>query len=150
MTMNNFCQSPVTTKTQGENRNAIFISERINTSDMLAETLKVLTLDSTINDSAYCHSDENDAEINSKSDLLVATHTSDRKKRKVTNTDTTNKNSQQILWINQTLPIVMPPIDLMVSDGVAAGRGTNHARQTTDSKVIVADVVHVLSRLLRT
>ena len=86
--MDNFCQSHVTTNTQRENANTIFTNERRNTLDMLAETLKGLTLDSTINDSAYYNSDKSDA----KGNPLLATHTSDRKKRKVTDTDTTNGN----------------------------------------------------------
>ena len=45
VTMDTFCQSPVTTNTQGDNAKAIFTSERRNTLDMLEETLKGLTLD---------------------------------------------------------------------------------------------------------
>ena len=55
VTMDTFCQSPVTTNTQGENANAILTSERQNASDILAETLKLLTLQSKINDSEYYH-----------------------------------------------------------------------------------------------
>ena len=80
VTMDTFCQSPVMTNTQGENANPIFTSERRNNLDMLVETLKGLTLDSTINDSAYDYSDEDVTEENPKSDPLVATHTSDCKK----------------------------------------------------------------------
>ena len=95
VTMDNLCQSPFTTNTQEENVNAIFTSERRNTSDMLTETLKLLTLDSTINDSAYYNSDKNNAESNPKIDPLVATHTSNGKKIKFTDTDTTNGNYPQ-------------------------------------------------------
>ena len=59
--MDTFCQSPITTNTQGENANAIFTSERQNNLNMLAEILKGLTLDSKINDSAYYNLDEDDA-----------------------------------------------------------------------------------------
>ena len=45
----NFCQMSVTPNTQGENENTIMISERLNNSDALAETLKGLT----INDTGY-------------------------------------------------------------------------------------------------
>ena len=82
VTMDNFCQSPVTTNTQGENANVVFTSERRNISDVLAETLKGLTLDSTINDSSYYDSDKSDAEDYPKSNRLVATHTSDGKNEK--------------------------------------------------------------------
>ena len=84
-----------TTNTQGENANIIFTSERRITLDVLAETLKGLTLHSTINISAYYNSDKDDAESDPKIDPLEATHTSDGKKRKVTNTDTTNGDSPQ-------------------------------------------------------
>ena len=52
VTMYTFCQSPVTTNTQEENANTIFTSGRRNTLDMLAETLKGLTLDPTSNNYA--------------------------------------------------------------------------------------------------
>ena len=84
-----FCRSPVITNTQGENENVILTSERINKSDALAETLKVLT----INDAGYYNSEGNHAEGDHASDSKVATHTSNIKKRKVT--DTSNGNLQQ-------------------------------------------------------
>ena len=80
LTMDTSCQSPITTSTQGENANKIFTSDRQNNLYMMAETLKGLTLDSTINDSAYYNLEKSDAEVDPKSDPLVATHTSDRKK----------------------------------------------------------------------
>ena len=84
--MDTFCQSPITTNTQGENTNAILTSERINNSDALEETLKVLT----INNTGYYNSDENDAEGDPESDPKVATPTSHGNKRKFT--DTSNRN----------------------------------------------------------
>ena len=130
MTMDNFCQSPVTTSTQGENAKVIFTSERQNILDVLTETLKVLTIDSTINNSACYNSDEDDAESNPERDPLVANHASDRNKRKVTDTDTTNGNYPQKLLINGILLMIIPPIDPRISDGVSAGRETMYARQT--------------------
>ena len=99
---------------------------------MLEEMIKVLTLDSKINYSAYYNSDKYDAEGNPKSDPLVATHNIDGKKRKVTDTDTTNVSSPQDLFINRNLPMIIPPIDLWI--------GTMHAHQMIDLKVIVTDV----------
>ena len=93
--MDTFCQSPAMTNIQGDNANAILTSERIKNLDVIAETLKGLTIDSTIRDSANYDSDKNDAEGNPKSDPLLDTHNSDRKKIKVTDTDTTNGNSPQ-------------------------------------------------------
>ena len=109
--MDTFCQSPFITNTQGENVNAVFTIETQNTSDMLAETPKVLTIDSTINNSAYYNSDEDDAEGDPKIDPKVATHTSDGKKIKVADTETTNGNSPQKILINRTLLMIIPPID---------------------------------------
>ena len=127
--MDTFYQSLVTTNTQVENTNAIFASERQNTSDVLEEKLKGLTLDSTINNSAYYNSDEYDAESDPNSDPL-ATHNNDRKKIKFTDTDTINGNSPQKLLINRTLPIIIPPIYPPIAGGFVAIRGTMHARQT--------------------
>ena len=79
VTIDSLCQSPITTNTQGDNVNSILTSKRQKKLDVLTERLKVLTNDSTINDSAYYNSDKNDAESDPKSDPLVATHTSDRK-----------------------------------------------------------------------
>ena len=108
-----------------------------------------MTIDSTINDSAYYNSDKNDAEGNPKSDPLVATHTSDVKNRKVTDTDTTNGNSPQKILIDRTLLIIIPPIDPRIADGVAADIGTAHARQTPTLKVIVTDAARSSARIFR-
>ena len=59
------------------------------------ETLKGSTLDSKINHSAYYNSEKDDVESDPKSDPLVANHTSDRKKGKVADTDTTHGNYPQ-------------------------------------------------------
>ena len=59
--------------------------ERRISSEILAEMIKefkVLTLQSTINDFSFYNSEEDDAESDPKTDQLVATHTSDRKKKK--------------------------------------------------------------------
>ena len=58
----------------------------------------------TVNDSEYYNSEKDNAENNPKIDQLVANHTSNGKKRKVTDNDTTNRNSAQRLWINQLIP----------------------------------------------
>ena len=53
-------------------------SKRLISSDILAETINgfnELTIQSTINDSAYDDSGEDDAESNSNSDPKVATYT---------------------------------------------------------------------------
>ena len=79
MAMDTFCQSPVTTNTQRKNAN--IPNEMQITLYILVQTLKGLTLHSTINDYAYYISDEDDTESNLKRDPLVDTHTSDGKKK---------------------------------------------------------------------
>ena len=79
----------------------------------------------------------------------MATHTSDGNKIKVADTGTTNGNYQQKILINQTLPMIITPIDPQISDEVAAGRGTTHARQTISSKVILTDTVHSGAHVFR-
>ena len=69
-----------------------------------------MTLQSKINSSAYYHSDEDDAESDPNSDLKVATHTSDGKKIKVTDTDTTNGNYPHKSLINQIIPEIIPAV----------------------------------------
>ena len=81
--MDTFCQYPVKTNTQRKNTNVT--NKRRIPSEILVEMIKVfkgLTLQSTINNSEYYNSDEDDAESDPKIDQLVATHTSDRKERK--------------------------------------------------------------------
>ena len=108
-----------------------------------------MTIDSTIKDSAYYNSDEDDTESDPNTDLLVATHTIDGKKRKVTDTDTTNGNSPHKLLINWTTPVIILPIEPPITDGVTAVRGTLHARQMIASKEIVTDAALSGAHILR-
>ena len=87
--MDTFCHSPGMINTKRKNANA---SERLNNLDELSEILKCLTIDSKINNSAYYNSDEYDAEGKPKSYPLVETPAIDRKKGKVIDTDTINRN----------------------------------------------------------
>ena len=103
--MDTFCQSPVTTNTQGNILNVL--NGRRISSNILAEMIKVfkgLTLYSTINNSAYYHPEEDDAESDPNSDPDVATHTIDGKKGKSIATDTTNRKSPHKLLINRLIP----------------------------------------------
>ena len=102
MTTDNLIQPPVTTNAPREKTDVA--NERQISSDILTETIKGfnrLTLQSTINDSADDHSNKNFAKSDPKSDPLVTTHTSDRKERKITDTDTTNGNSPHTLLTNR-------------------------------------------------
>ena len=155
VTMDTFChQSPVTTNTRGEISNVK--NERQISLDILAETIKGfngLAVQSTINDSTYYNSEEDDAEINPNSDPKVATHTSDRKNRKFTDTNITNGNSPHKLLINRLIPEIIPffilPIDQTTAGGVAASGGTLHACRTTLSKEIVADAACSAARVFK-
>ena len=68
------------------------------------------------------HSNKNVTRSDPKSDQLVATHTSDRKKINITYTDTTKVNSPQKLLTNREIPaiipVVVPPVNQMTTDGV--------------------------------
>ena len=100
--MDTFIRPPATINTPRETTDVA--NKRQISLDSLAETIKGfnrLTLDSTINDYADDHSNKNVAESDPKSDPLVDTHTSDRKKVKITDTDTTNGNSAQKLLTNR-------------------------------------------------
>ena len=105
VTMDTSChQQPVTISTQGEITNVT--NERQISLEIMVKTIKGfngLTIKSTINNSAYYNSEEDDAESNPNSDPKVATHTSDGNKRKVTDTDTTNGNSPRKLLINRLI-----------------------------------------------
>ena len=130
-----------------------FQNERQISSNILAETIKVfkgLTLDSTINDSAYYHSEEDDAEIDPNRNPKVATHTNGGKKRKVTDTDTTNGNYPRKLLINRLIPVTIPTIDQKISEDTAGIGDTLHARRTILSKEIVTNAARRSARVLWT
>ena len=73
-----------------------------------------MALQSTINDFTYYNSEEDDAESYPNSDPKVATHISDGKKGKVADTDTTNRNYQQNLLINQLIPEIISVVILSI------------------------------------
>ena len=112
-----------------------------------------MTLQSTINNSSYFCSDENDVESDPKSDQVVVTHTSDGKKIKFTDTDTTNRNSPHKLLINRLIPdiipVFIPPINQMTTDWVADSGGTFHAVSKILSKDIVTDAARSAARVFK-
>ena len=92
-----------TYNTQRENENKMLTSEKRDKSDALAEKLKGLT----INNTGYYESDSsnaNDEKGDPASYLKIATHTSDGKKIKVT--DTSKGYLQPKLLSNRNLPII--------------------------------------------
>ena len=133
VTMNNFCLTPITPNTQGDNKNAILTSERLNNSNAQEEMLKGLK----INDIGYYESDENDARVDPARDQKVPTHTSDGKKRKVT--DTSNGSLQQKLSSNRTLPIITTTIDPHIPGRFATCVGNPHALTTPTTKGVITD-----------
>ena len=112
-----------------------------------------MTLQSTINYSAYYNSDEEYVERDPNSDPLVATHTSDVKKRKVTDTDTTNIKYPQTLLINRLIPEIIPviilPINPPIAYGVEASRGTLHAHEMITLKEIFMDAAYSGAHIFR-
>ena len=130
--MDNSIQSPLTTNKPKDKTDVP--NERQISLDILVETLKgfnILTLQSTISDSADDHSDQNDAESDPKIDQVVATHTSDGNERKVTATDSTKVNSPHKLLTNRkipsNIPAVIPAVKQMTADRVAISGRAFHA-----------------------
>ena len=136
-----------TSNTQIENENKILTSEKRDKSDALAEILKGLT----INDARYYESDSsnaNDAKGDPASDLNIATPTSDRKKRKVT--DTSNGYLQQKLLSNWTLLIITTTINPRIDNRVAPCEAYPHKIATPQTMKIITDTACSSARVLRT
>ena len=155
MTINTFCQSPITTNTQGKIANVP--NERQIYANVLSETIigfRILTLDSTMNSSEYYHSEENDAENDPNRYPKVATHSSDRKKIKVTDTDTTNENSPHKLLINWIIQEIILVEILLIEqtiseDGAEIGE-ILHVYCTIISKKIVIDATRRYAHVIIT
>ena len=106
---------------------------------MLAATLKGLI----INNSGYYVSDSanaNDEKVDLASYPKVATHTSDRNKRKVT--DTSNGDLQQKLLSNQTLPIINTMIGLCINDRVVTPGASLTKLPTPQVTKCIMDAAH--------
>ena len=80
---------------------------------------------------------------------MVDNYTSDGKKRKVADTNTSNRNYPQKLSINRTIPAIIPLIDPPIADGVVAIIVTLHARQTISLKEIFTDVARSGARVFQ-
>ena len=113
-----------------------------------------LTIQSTIRDSAYYDSEEHNAVSDLKSDSLVATYTSDRNERKITDTDTTNGNCPHKLILNRFIPKITPgafrPIHQTITDDVVGTGETLKVRQTVLSKEIATDATCSDARIFQT
>ena len=111
-------------------------SERRISLDILAETINgfnQLTIQSTVNDSEYYDSEENNAESDPNSDKKLATYT-------------TNGNFPHKLLTNREIPAivqgVIPPFNQMNADGVMTSRGDLHTVSTVHRKEIIMGATH--------
>ena len=109
-----------------------------------------MKIQSTISDSSYYNLEEHDAVSDPKSDVLVATHTSDENKRKITDTDTTNVNSPHKLFLCQIIPGAIRQIYQTIMEDVAVIGETLYTRMMVLSKEIVTDAAHIGARIFQT
>ena len=133
-----------TSNTQGDNENTILKSEKLDKSDKLEEMLK----DFTINNAEYYVSgsaNTNDAKGDPASNPKTVNHTSDRNKRKVT--DTSNGILQKKLLSNWTLPIVTTTMDPRIGDRIVTYGGTTHTLETNMTKEVIMDAVRSSARV---
>ena len=140
--MDTFChQSPITTNTQGEIIN--LKNERQISSNIMAETIKVfngLTIQSTINDSTFYDSEEDDTESDLNRNPKVATHT--------TNIYYTHKLLTNRL-IPDIIPVAIPPIEQTIAEDAAGSVETLHARLTIILKEIVTNALRSAAHVLQ-
>ena len=112
-----------------------------------------MTIQSPINDYAYYNSEEDGAASNRNSNPKVATHTSEIKKREVTDTDNTNRYYPRKLLISRIIPEIIPvailPIYQTIVEDAAVSGDTLHARCTIISKEIVTDTARRAARVFR-
>ena len=94
----------------------------------------------TINNARYYESEsanENDSKGDPAKNSKIATHTSDGKKGKVT--DTRHGDLQQKLWSNRTLPIITTTMDPRIDDGVTTCRAYPHKIATPLMLDVITD-----------
>ena len=131
---------------QRENENTILTSEKRYKLDELTETLRGFT----INDVGYYESDSanaNDAKGDPASNPRVATHNTDGKKRKVT--DTSNKYLQQKLLGNRTLLIITTIIDPRIDNRVATSGASPHKLATPQKTEVITGTACSSAWILR-
>ena len=94
----------------------------------------------TINDTRYYESDSanaNDAKDDPAINQKIATHTSDGKKRKVT--DTSNGDLQQKILSNRNLLIITTTMDPRIDDGVTTCGAYPHKISTPLTLDVITD-----------
>ena len=133
-----------TSNTQRENENAILTIEKRDKPNKLAETLK----DVQINDAKYYVPDsanENEAKGDPASNPKTFNHTSDGKKRKVT--DTSNRILQHKILSNRTLWTVTMTMDSMIDNRTATCGGTPLTFATPRAKEVITDAARSSARV---
>ena len=84
---------------------------------------------------------------------MVATHTSDRNERKVTDNDTTKGTPPHKLLTNrivpEIIPSVIPPVNQMTADEVVETGRTLHAMRTVISKEITTGAARSAARIFK-
>ena len=136
-----------TSNIQREDANTIWTSEKLDKSYALAEMLKGLI----IYVSGYYWSDSanaNDAKGDPASDPKTGTHTSDNKKRKVT--DTSNGDLQQKLLSNWTLPIITMEMDTQIDNMITTCSENPHTIAMPLMKEVIMDAARRSARVLWT
>ena len=110
-----------------ENENKIFTSEKIDKSDELVDAVKNLT----INNAKYYESNT----------VTVSDTQGDLACNPETINHTSNINFEQKLLSYQTTPVLSPPKNLSIDQGIATIILTPQTLLTPETKKIVADVV---------
>ena len=149
-----FNQYPLTINTQRKDANVK--NKRRISSNILAEIIKEFngsTIKSTFNYSACYDSEEDGAESDPKNDSLVAIHTSDGNKRKITDNDTNTGNSAHKLLTNREISLIVQgvnsPVKHTTADGVTKIIGDLHAVRTVLHKEIVTDTTRSTAGVLK-
>ena len=81
---------------------------------------------------------------NPASNMKIVTHTSDGKKRMVT--DTRNGYLQQKILSNRNLPIVITTMDPRIDDRITTCSGTPHKLTTPTMKEVITDATRIRTR----
>ena len=125
----------------------ILTSEKQDKLDVLAENLKGLKISKAGYYESYS-ANLNDKKGDSASDSKLATHTTDGKKRKFT--DTSNEDLQQKILSNRNLPIITTMIEPRIGNMVVTSGAYPHKLATTNMMEVIMDAAHSSVRILWT
>ena len=154
MTTDTFIKPPVTTNAPRKKTDVA--NERQISSDILTEIIKGFNRfmpQSTIKNSEDDHTNKIFSKSDPKSDPLVATHTSDRNERKITDTDTTKGNSPHKLLMSREIPAIIQGVILLVNqmtmDRVATSGWTLYVVHAVLHKEIVTGATRSAAGVLK-